>query len=289
MASGPSMACPACNEPVSISDDCIVRHFEGKPVLCGKCATQLDWWTTAWRELESGFLHGKALALAGARQTRFALTLHKEGRTIYKFSEQGIPAGSKVLHVDYTPQLHRDAPAQKYLSDEVALEPLPAGEPGAAGTEVTVFATWVPGSSADESWESLVDAFESYSHQRYPSMIVPATSVVESALSGLLSRQLPSLVSKRRADDFPDAAASYSHRLNVLLPMISHYNGIPQLPPGVHGALGKLRALRNDLQQGGIASSTLDARAAAELLCGALFGFRYLRYVEERLPPSASL
>jgi hypothetical protein len=134
-----------------------------------------------------------------------------------------------------------------------------------------------------------MDAFESYSHQRYPSMIVPATSVVESALSGLLSRQLPSLVSKRRADDFPDAAASYSHRLNVLLPMISHYNGIPQLPPGVHGALGKLRALRNDLQQGGIASSTLDARAAAELLCGALFGFRYLRYVEERLPPSASL
>jgi hypothetical protein len=41
--------------------------------------------------------------------------------------------------------------------------------------------------------------------------------------------------------------------------------------------------LRNDLAQGGVASSTLDARAAAELLCGALFGVQYLRYVEGRL------
>ena len=283
------MACPACNEPVSISDDCIVRHIEGKPVLCRKCAAQLDWWTTACRELESGLMHGKAFAVAGARETRFVLTLEKEGRTLYKFSEKGIPSSSKVLHVDYAPQLPGNAPAGKFLSDEVALEPMPRGEQGTAATEVTVLVSWVPGSSADESWESMVDAFESYSHQRYPSMIVPASSAVESALSGLLGRQLPSLVSKRRADDFPDAAASYSHRLNVLLPMIAHYNGIPQLPADVHGALGKLYALRNDLSRGGVASSTLDARAAAELLCGALFGFRYLRYVEDRLSPSGSL
>jgi hypothetical protein len=195
---------------VLISDDCIVRYFDGKPERCGQCGAELDWWAAACREIASSFTQDKALALAGARET------------------------------------------------------------------------------ADQSRDSMVQAFESYSHQRYPSMIVPASSAVESALSGLLSRQLPSLVSKRRADDFPDAAASYSHRLNVLLPMIAHYNGIPQLPPDVHAALGRLRVLRNDLARGGVASSTLDAGAAAELLCGALFGFRYLRYVEGRLAPSVS-
>jgi hypothetical protein len=200
MAGRISILCPACNEPLPISDDYFVRHFEGKPAACGKCGAQLDWWTTASHDIEAGYVF--------ARES---------------------------------------------------------------------------GASADESWKSMADAFESYSHQRYPSMIVPANAAVESGLSGLLSRHLPSLVSKRRADDFPDAAASYAHRLNVLLPMIAHYNGIPQLPPDVHVALGKLRVLRNDLAQGGVASSTLDARAAAELLCGALFGVQYLRYVEGRL------
>jgi hypothetical protein len=198
MASGPWTACPACSEPVPISDDYIVGHFEGKPVPCGKCGAQLDWWTTACSEIESGSTHGKAVALAG-------------------------------------------------------------------------------------SWQSMVEAFESYSHQRYPSMIVPANAAVESCLSEFLSSRLPSLVSIRRPDDLAAAAASYAHQLHILLPLIAHYNGIPQLPPPILGALDKLRAFRNDLAHGGDASSALDAHAAAELLCGALFGLHYVRYVEGRL------
>jgi len=190
------MACPACSEPVSLTDDCIVRYFEGNPAPCGKCGAQLDWWAAACRGIESG---------------------------------------------------------------------------------------WVPGASADESWQGMAAAFQAYSQQRYASMIIPANTAVESCLSGLLSSRVPSLVSYKRSDDLPAAAASYAHQLHILLPLIAHHNGIPQLPPSVPGALDKLRALRIDTAHGGTASSALDARAAAELLGGALFGFHYLRYVEGRL------
>jgi hypothetical protein len=194
------MACPACSEPVPITDDCIVRYFEGKPDPCGKCGAQLDWWAAACRAVESG---------------------------------------------------------------------------------------WVPATSSDKSWQSMVDAFESYSRERYPSMIAPANTAVESCLSEVLGAVLPSLVSKSHADDLQDAAASGSHQLKVLLALVAHYNGIAQLPPPIHEALDRLRALRNDSAHGEAACNALDAHAAAELLCGALFGLHYVRYVERRLPRAA--
>jgi hypothetical protein len=203
--SRPSIPCPACEEPLPVSDDYIAWHFEGKPVPCGKCGAQLDWWATACREIESGFVHGKALVVGG-----------------------------------------------------------------------------MTSSPADESWQSMTDAFESYSREQYHSMIVPASAAIESSLSALLSSHLPSLVSKRRADDAPDAAG-YAHKLNVLLPMVAHYNGLPQLPSPIYGALERLRGLRNELSHGAATPPPLDAHVAAELLCGALFGFHYLRYVEGRL------
>jgi hypothetical protein len=174
---------------VSISDDCIVWYFEGKPTPCGKCGAEIDLWTAACRD----------------------------------------PAS-----------LARDL-------------------------------------------QSMPEALEAYSQQRYAPMIVAANTAVESCLSEFLGSRLPSLVSKSRPDDLPAAAASYAHQLHVLLPLIAHYNGIPQLPPPVRGALDKLRAFRNDLAHGGVAAPALDAHAAAELLCGALFGLHYVRYVEARL------
>jgi hypothetical protein len=207
MASGPSMACPACSEPVSISDDRIVRYFEGKPASCGKCGAEVDWWAAACREIESGWV------------------------------------------------------------------------PGTSGADAT---------PRDESSASMAEAFQAYSRQRYASMILPANTAVESSLSGLLSSRVPSLVSYRRSDNVAAAASNYSHQLHVLLPLIAHHNGLPLLPRPARGVLDKLNELRIDMAHGGAASSVLDARAAAELLCGALFGFRYVRYVEARLPAGSS-
>jgi hypothetical protein len=138
----------------------------------------------------------------------------------------------------------------------------------------------IPSSAMDESWKGMADAVEAYSQKRYPSIIVPASVAVESSLSGLLSSHLPSLV-------HPGSAANYPHQLHVLLPLVAHYNGIPQLPRPVRAALDRLRARREEPAHAAAAAAAaaapLDAHGAAELLCGALFGFRYVRYVEGRL------
>jgi len=278
-----------------IADDYIIWHFESKPVKCGKCGAILDWWVTARREVENNFMYNKAFAFVGARETWFTLILKTGERKVYRFSENGIPAGSKVLYVNYTPQgpgsfpaeIHGNVPTRRFFSDQVALYPVPlGGQESVDETEVSVFVSWVPSTSADDSWQSLVDAFEDYSHERYSSMVVPANVAVESALSRLLNSYLQRFVSKKkRVEDFLDMAATYSHQLNVLLPMIASLNGIPDLPDPIRGALNSLRGLRNDLAHDGVTGSPLNTSIAAELLCGALFGFHYVRYVANRLPP----
>lgn len=287
----PWVRCPSCGDTIYISDEYIIRHFHGQPVTCSKCRTALDWWTTARHNIEENFMYFEAFAFIGAKSTWFTLILQPGVRKIFKFSDHGVPAASKVLYVNYTPggslfpaELHGNVPTRRFFTDEVALYPVPATDQPAVDTELNVMVCWVPSTIADDSWQSLVDAFEAYATDRYAAMVVPANVAVESALSRLLTHYLERFSSKKRVEDFLDAAATYSHQLNVVLPLVASLNAIPKLPDHVRGALNRLRGLRNELAHEGVITGAYDKRAGAELLCGALFGFHYVRYVESRLP-----
>ena len=114
-------------------------------------------------------------------------------------------------------------------------------------------------------------------------MIVPANVAVESAMSRLLTSYLERFVSKKRVEEFLENAATYGHQLNVVLPVIASLTSLPLIPDHVRGALNKLRELRNDLAHSGAPKQQLDHATSAELLCGALFGFHYVRHVQQEL------
>jgi hypothetical protein len=229
----------------------------------------------------------------------FKLVLKPGERISCRFSDYGIPADAKILYVNYTAgegglspiEMHGNVPARRLISNEVTLYPVPfpsgpVDEAEAGETDVNVMVSWVPRTADDESWQTLVDAFEAFAQGRYTSMVVPANVAVESALSRVLAGFLMRFVSRDRTNEFLENAATYGHQLNVLLPLIVSQRSLPSLPDNVRGALNKLRGLRNDIAHSGVLRRELDRHEAAEVLCAAVFGIHYVRFVEGQLPGS---
>lgn len=288
----PWVRCSTCGAPVTFAPERIADCFKSLPLTCPSCNASLDWWSISCREIEDNFMHNQAFVFVGARTGIFKFTLQSGKRFTYRFSNFGIPIDAKILYVNYTPnggglfptEIHGNVPTRKFISDEVTIFPVPFGAEAPTDTEVNAMVSWVPTSQNDESLRSLVDAFEAYANGSYPLMIVPANVAVESALSRLLSEFLNRFVAKKRAEDFLENAATYGHQLNVLLPIITSLLKLAPLPDYVRGSLNKLRSCRNQLAHSGVLKQQIDKHAAAQLLCGSLFGLHYVRYLESQLP-----
>jgi hypothetical protein len=277
---------------MSVKASNITAYLTGALQMCSGCGQQIDWWKSARCVLEENFMGNLAYSLVGAQTTVFAIVLKPGGRTIYRFSEHGVPSGAKVLYVNYTPnggsnaifplEVHGNSPTNRFRSDEVVLFPMPISNEGnPVETKVSVMVTWVPQADADEGWQSLFDAFEAFVAGKYASMIVPANVAVESSLLHLMTSYVDHFVGKKQTENFLSNAATYSHQLNVLLPMFAQLNGLPRLPTHIVGTLNRLRGIRNNLAHEGVTDAELDKKSASELLCGALFAFHYVRYLAQ--------
>lgn len=292
----PWIRCPQCGAPTPIQDRHTTDYFEGTRALCPACGTSLDWWTTVLREIRENFMLNQAFGPIGARQALFSITLHPGERTHYKVSDHGIPADAKILYVNYTPEgpLHPaeiqggNIPTRPPIRHEVTVWPVPLTDREVTdAVKVNVLVSWVPHSPLDASWGNLVTAFEAYVAADYDAAIVPANVAVEAALSVFLFDYLARhKIANEHLRPFLDDAATYSHQLNVLLPLIAEWSHAPRLPDHIRGALNRLRRLRNDVAHRGKPETPLLQAEAAELLCAALFGFRYIGFVQSRVASS---
>ena len=292
----PWVRCPACGAAITIQDIYTTAYFDKKPVLCPRCNAALDWWATVLREVRENFMMNQAFGPVGAQSVVFQITLRPGERTQYKLSDHDIPSDAKVLYVNYTPEgslfpveLHGNLATRRPLRSEVTLWPVPfASAADTKTTNVNVLVTWVPHSQLDVSWGNLVDAFEAYAAGNYHSAVVPANVAVEAALSVFLFEYLARHAARDRVKRFLDDAATYSHQLNVLLPLVSALGGAPEIPDHIRGLLNRLRDLRNEIAHHGKLETPLSQGEAAELLCSALFGFRYVGLVQSRLAKGAT-
>jgi hypothetical protein len=274
---------------VQIDDTCFERYFQRVDIRCPSCTTALDWWQTARTEVSENFMQNQAFAIVSARSTIFRLVLQPNERASYRLTDFGIPADAKILYVNYTPsgtlfpvELQGNVATAKTSRQTVTLWPVPLREPPGP-TDVNVFVTWIAHSQLDESWKSIISAFEAYVGEDYTSCVVPANVAVESALSITLNSYLPQYVGKERTASFLKDAATYSYQLNVVLPMLVGLLGLPALPEHIRGSLNGLRGIRNDLAHLGTTDSTLDRERCADLLCAALFGFHYVLLIRKKL------
>lgn len=287
----PFARCTSCGSQIPIYVQYIPEYFSGKAISCPSCSKKLDWWKVTLREIHDNFMLNQAFMQIGANSKIFKLELRPNKRTIYKLSEYGIPDTAKVLYVNYTPyseggngffpiEMTGNIPTRKFPRNEVVLWPVPLGDGTAEHSEVSVYVTWIDHSSLDEAWINLVNAFELYASEQYDSFIVPANVAVESSLSILLTKYLENYAGKDRVKTFLEDGATYSHQLNVVLPLIVQLNKIHELPNHIRGLLNQLRSFRNQMAHSGKPDIALTKESASEVLCSALFGLRYIQYVQ---------
>lgn len=287
----PWVRCLSCGAPIQIDDKNFESFFEGCDIQCPSCVQHVDWWKTALREISENFMLNQAFSLVSARSTIFPILLRPNQTASYKLTNFGIPPDAKVLYVNYTPQgnlfpaeLHGNVPTAKTSRQEVYLWPVPPRNGDTPeDTKLNIFVTWVPHSQLDDSWKNMIASFEAYVANDYPSCVVPANVAVESSLSITLSSYLPGFVGKDRTKSFLKDAATYSHQLNVILPLLAGLLNLPSLPEHVRGFLNSLRGLRNDIVHLGATEKPLSKEQCAELLCAALFGFQYVLLLRKKL------
>lgn len=256
---------------------------------CPKCEAKLDWWDLIIRHFDwpiSSYLYG----VVGGMNT--SVMIHMKPNEIFTLDlEQiGIPTNAKILSLGYTPngkglfpiEVHGNMPYRHFIPHKIQLFGRPFGEP-AEKTPVAVGISWVQVDEENQLWNNLVEAFEAFSIHKYQSCIIPANVAVEAKLNKLLDDYLSRHASNKRVTDFLSSGATYSHQLNILLPLISNIEGFPILPEHIRGGLNELRDYRNKIAHKGVSSKPLDKLITGRLLCSATFALGYLNLLEAKI------
>ena len=283
----PWLPCLNCHRPIVVREHYMLEYFNGNKIKCEECKEQHGWWELVKNGITQNFMFSQAFSAIGANSTIIEFYLRPNERTIFKFSEHGIPESAKILHVNYTPQggglfpieTHGNDATRKQRHDQVAVWPMPLGDHQEDETKVCAFVTWVEHSNIDASWKNMIAAFDAYASNDLESSIVPANVAVESVVTPFLYEYITQYIGKSRVKVFLDDAATYGHQINVLLPLITSMLGLPILDDHIRGTLNKLRGYRNDIAHQGMPDGYLTKENVAEMLSASLFAFYYIQYL----------
>ncbi len=265
------------------------KYFFGKPISCPKCKTELDWWKALLRHLDWNF-PSYLFAIVGGQDTSFLVDMKQGERLILSFEDVGVPKHAKILGVNYTAngeglfpiELHGNSPIRHWTPHKVVLYGLPNGA-SVETTPVAVSVTWVMPSAVDHSLNNLVQGFSSYGVEQFELTVIPSNVSVEATLYRVMETFFKEFASNERVREFLENRATYSHQLNVLLPVACKLISFPVMPDHIRGLLNRLRDLRNELAHEGKLNKQLMKKDVAEMLVAAFFAVGYLQLLEEQL------
>ena len=257
--------------------------FYYEPIACPKCDSPVDWWKEVFVAVRENHMRWYAFKALGA-ETKYAVVPASPG-DIVEFDNvaAGMPAGSLILNrtiscKGYICAYDRSINDTTPKSLNVSLYIGSFGQrPSDFDSEVVIALTYIEPGHDGVPWQSLIEAFESYTQNDYVRMIVSANVAVEAMLTPFIASVLDNVASSQNAKSFLDNAATYSHQLNVLLPLILFRTSLPRMTDALRGRLNRLRDLRNQVAHNGATEKPLLRHEAAEMICAGLFGFQYLK------------
>jgi hypothetical protein len=129
--------------------------------------------------------------------------------------------------------------------------------------------------------EHLVRAAAEFEEKRFVDVVVPANIAAETAISRAAAEALRGLASDKHVKAFLEDGATYSHQLNVLVPLLAHLLKIGRLSDEIRGTLNRLRSNRNDIVHRGVVSQSVSRRDAAEYVVAAFLAVEYAAYLSE--------
>ena len=285
----PLVECVNCHTDINVDDNRIpAAYFRGILQSCPKCASPFDWWDVMLSATLHPMPFGQQLAPVGGRLTILRITLLPNQIFTLRFADHGIPANARIILVNYTPddsglfplEIHGNTPRRHGIPSEIQLYPRPVGSGPHRDTPVNVLVAWLPEDEYNVSWQNLTSAFEAYHAGRLDEAVLPANVAVELRVNQLFSDLLTRSARRDRVEQLLIHDAGYSRQLNVLLPAFLSFTDAPPLSDEIRGKLNRLNELRHDIAHRGHLVSTPTKEQMAELLCAALFGYRYLQVVE---------
>lgn len=279
--------CPSCGASLAIPHNFIELQFSSNRITCPECSANDTPWRIALKVIQEEFMF-TYLYIIGAQSTLFSTKLYLNTYTYFDLHTEGLPINAIILDMNISSEgmfcmesngysrknINRSAHLQLY-GFHTYTSPDIHTEEGVAN----ICVTWAASSENDTAWNNLVSAFDAYTNGDFRNAIVPANVAVESKLLSLMEKTFSGITNKKHASEFLRSAATYSHQLNILLPLVIKMKNIPPLDPIIRGLLNSLRDARNSVAHRG-EHNQLSKNRTAEFLTAALFGLRYLDYID---------
>lgn len=289
------LRCDKCGSP-AIDQISYEKFFSRNRYACKWCNKEMDLFVMLAVSMLEEVWPAESFHLVGAQSSIFTITLIPDRFYHLDFRDHGIPQDSLILQVNYTPsgtgglfpvEFHgNQRQVERFLSPRVALYPAPLGvddKSQCKPTPVNVLVTWIDQSNVDHSASNLFDAFYFFHQGALEKCIIPANVTVEDPLNRLCLKWLSSVAGNKRTKGFLETAATYSHQLNIMLPLLAQHIGAPPLKDAIRGKLNRLRVLRNSLAHGGQVSAQLTRDEVAQLIAASLLGYLYVFWIGQLL------
>lgn len=286
---GGGVPCPNCRHTFPPLPKTASAFFEAGTVDCRHCSQRVNLWEAALDWMRTSGASSVTLGSFGAEHTSFSFYLKPNETKELILTDHGIPSAAVLLSIVFTPQgadcfpnvVHANSVPARALNTKMMV----FGRPflsGTAGAPIIAAITWVPPSEGSVSWVYLAEAFDAFAARRHWNVILPAYVSFELSLMNLLRPILERVASKNRVSNFMNDGLKSSDALNVLLPLLCDFYGLRPLPDPIRGELNHLRDLRNDFVHDGLERESVTEETTGRLLCAAIFGLEYLRYVKVR-------
>lgn len=289
-----TLLCLACSNltPANHGDDVVGQMLRGCPPRCSACGAAIDVWKLLRFAMTTG---SNAIAFGVPIGLQFTIVWYRlpvNGVKELDLRREGVPANAQLLRVVHRPPRFQTALILDLEALDSARGPLfeyrllglwDGHEPAEVDVQGETAVLWAPHDNDDVGRLNLVNALDAFANQRVRDAIIPANVAVERTLGRVVDDYLEWVgVSKKRRQSFLRDAATFSHQLNVLSPVIAAHLAVAPLSDEFRRHLNRLRELRNGSAHGGI---PLDAthEEVADCMAAAVVGFGYARMLGEKL------
>ena len=278
----PLVPCPACRAPLTDLARAFETYFTSDSIECSTCKGQINFWKAVLDAIigvPAAF--GQTVALAGGKTTVFQTQLAPNEDKHLNLIDFDIPGEAEVAYLNLTSSgsvmptvLHGNDPLRDIRRPQLNLYGRASSSESGDGL-VSVMVVWFVKKDDDTVIRHIVEAARKYQDGDFDGVIVPANIAVEASLTPAIDLALQGFAGKDHLASFLEEGATYSHQLNVLMPIVAFLSKVPRLPDNIRGLLNRLRRLRNAIAHEGKCEPKQSRENAAEHLAAALFGVRY--------------
>lgn len=266
----------------------ISDFFYGKPLICEACGKSSNAWAAYLATINHPvpFLHDTAALFVGFKTAIFKVALAPLQQLRVKFTEFGVPDGSRLIRVNYTPagsgvfpvELHGNEALIRHGRDEVWLYGVPHGNlplEQSEAVEIQVYVAFADPSDIDgQAEDGLARAFVALRQNEFVDMVIPAVMAVEFTCKRLLNdlkTHLGTLDERIKDKDL----------LHRIIPTVAKLVGVPPLADDICGKVSRLWGQRDSVAHTGRMYLPYDRSAASTQLAAAIFAFRYLTLLRQ--------